>query len=267
MKNNIKFCRGCGHTPIAKVVEEFMQERRGIFCGSVGCSASLPSDFEGFDTVSCAHGRALAVATGIRRAIGLEKTILAYQGDGDALTIGMLEFKAACYRNEKIICVLVDNFVFAMTGFQLSALTPLELKTKTSLDGRIEDIYGIPVNVKHEVSCNPKCKYYLTTSATKEGINLFKQYLHESVDYNGFSVIHVISPCVTSPFFGNAREAYDYSKKHYEEVRAESRRNDPRRDIKEYREEYRETPRIKQYQSLGSEQVTALRKWLNRLQL
>ena len=217
MKDSMKFCRGCGHIPIAKTVEEFMLEHRGIFCGSVGCSVSLPSDFEGFDTVSCAHGRALAVATGIRRVVGPDRLILTYQGDGDALTIGMLEFKAACYRNEKIICIIIDNSVFGMTGFQLSALTPLGLKTKTSLDGRTEEIYGIPVNIRHETACNPKVKYYLTTSATREGIDMFKQHLHEAKDYNGFSVLHVISPCIT--FFGNAKKAYEFSKEVYNKLK------------------------------------------------
>lgn len=212
----ITFCKACGHIPVSRIVEKFMQIHNGIFCGSVGCSVSLPSDLENVDTVSCAHGRALAVATGIRRAVGPDKLILTYQGDGDALTIGMLEFKAACYRNEKIICVLIDNCVFGMTGFQLSALTPLGIKTKTSLDGRTEEIYGIPVNVKHEVACNPKARYYLTTSASKEGIESFERYLHEVKDYNGFSVIHVLSPCVT--FFGNAKKAYEYVLKLYEKM-------------------------------------------------
>lgn len=215
--NKNTFCSGCGHVPIAKIVEKFIQECNGILCGSVGCSVSLPSDFEGFDTVSCAHGRGLAVATGIRRAIGHEKLILTYQGDGDALTIGMLEFKAACYRNEKIICVIIDNSVFGMTGFQLSALTPLGIKTKTSLDSRTEDIYGIPVNVRHETLCNPKVRYYLTTSATKKGIDTFKQQLYGVKDYNGFSVIHVISPCVT--FFGNTKKAYEYAIELYEKLK------------------------------------------------
>ena len=210
------FCRGCGHILIAKAVEEFMQEYQGIFCGSVGCSVSLPSDFEGFDTISCAHGRALAVATGIRRVVGNDKIILVYAGDGDALTIGLLEFKAACYRNEKIIYVIVDNGIFGMTGFQLSALTPLGTKTKTSLDGRKEELYGIPVNVKYEAFCNPNVKYYLTTSATKEGIEKFKVYLNDAKNYKGFSVIHVISPCVT--FFGNIKNAYENSKNLYENL-------------------------------------------------
>lgn len=211
------FCAGCGHTAIARITEQFLQKESGIFVGSVGCSVSLPSDFEGIDTVSSAHGRALAVATGIRRTVGKDKPIVTIQGDGDLLNIGIGELTHTCLRNEKIICVLLNNSVFSMTGFQLSATTPLGMKTKTSPEGRNEKYHGIPINVKSLIqTINPKVKYFLTTSSSREGIDWFEAFLQDSLNYNGFTLIEVISPCVTL-FGGDVKKSYGYSKKIFEE--------------------------------------------------
>jgi len=208
------FCPGCGHVPIAKAVEKELIERAGILIGSVGCSVALPDQFEVVDAVSSAHGRALSVGTAVKMSLP-NKAVLVYAGDGDCCTIGIGELVHTILRNPKIVCVLINNQQFGMTGHQMSALTPLDMKTKTSVTGRSEAINGIPLNVKLLMQQNPKAKYYLTNAATKTGIDKFKEQLKEAFNNDGFSLIEVIAPCPT--FWGNVKKSYEYSKQYYEE--------------------------------------------------
>lgn len=208
------YCKGCGHFPISKTVEEQLIERGGILIGSVGCSVFLPDVFEVIDAVSSAHGRALSVGTAVKMCLP-EKPVLVYAGDGDCCTIGAGELIHTILRNPKIVCVLINNQQFGMTGHQMSALTPLDMKTKTSVTGRKEAEHGIPLNVELLMKQNPKTKYYITTSATKVGIDKFKEQLKEAFNNDGFSLIEVISPCPT--FWGNVKKSYEYSAKLYGE--------------------------------------------------
>ena len=207
------YCPGCGHLPISKIVEKELIEREGILIGSVGCSVFLPDVFEVVDAVSSAHGRALSVGTAVKMCLP-DKPVLCYQGDGDCCTIGIGELVHTILRNPKIVCVLINNQQFGMTGHQQSALTPIGMKTKTSVTGRNEAEHGIPLNVGLLMKQNPKAKYYLTTSATKIGIDLFKEQLKEAFDNDGFSLIEIIAPCPT--FWGNVKKSYEYSKQYYE---------------------------------------------------
>jgi len=208
------YCKGCGHLPISKIVEKELIEREGILIGSVGCSVFLPDVFEIVDAISAAHGRALSVATAVKMCLP-DKIIVTYQGDGDCCTIGIGELVHTILRNPKIVCVLINNQQFGMTGGQMSALTPLEMKTKTSVTGRSEAVNGIPLNVKLLMQQNPKAKYYLTNAATRTGIDKFKEQLKEAFNNDGFSLIEVIAPCPT--FWGNVKKSYEYSKQYYEE--------------------------------------------------
>ena len=208
------FCPGCGHITIAKVVEKELIEREGILIGSVGCSVALPDLFETVDAVSSAHGRALSVATAVKMCLP-DKPVIVYQGDGDCTTIGIGELVHTILRNPKIVCVLINNQQFGMTGHQQSALTPIGMKTKTSVMGRNEAEHGIPLNVELLMKQNPKAKYYLTNAATRTGIDKFKEQLKEAFNNDGFSLIEVIAPCPT--FWGNVKKSYEYSKQYYEE--------------------------------------------------
>lgn len=208
------FCHGCGHIAIAKAVEKELIEREGILIGSVGCSVFLPDTFEVVDAVSSAHGRALSVATAVKMCLP-EKPILVYGGDGDLTTIGVGELIHTILRNPKIVCVLINNSNFSMTGNQMSATTPLGLKTKTTVKGRNEIDNGIPMNIKLLTEQNPKVRYYLTNSASKDGINLFKEQLVEALNYNGFSLIEVISPCPI--FLNGVKQSYKFTLEHYSE--------------------------------------------------
>lgn len=209
-----RYCPGCGHIQISKIVEKELIEHRGVLCGSVGCSVALPELFEVVDAVSSAHGRALSGATGLKMSLP-DTPILAYQGDGDCCTIGAGELLHTILRNTKIVCVLVNNQQFGMTGHQMSAMTPEGVKTKTSVKGRDESIHGIPLDVKHLTKLNPKVKYHLSNAINKDGIALFKAQLKEALAYDGFSIIEIISPCPT--FWGNVKKSYEFALECYNE--------------------------------------------------
>lgn len=210
-----KFCPGCGHVPIAKVVEKELIARSGILVGSVGCSVALSDLFERVDAISSAHGRALSVATALRMCLP-DTPLVAYAGDGDCCTIGAGELIHTILRNPRFVCVLINNHQFGMTGHQMSALSPLDLKTKTSVKGRQESIHGIPLNVELLMKQNPKTKYYLTNAATKVGIDKFEKQLKEALNHDGFSLIEVISPCPT--FWGNVKKSYKYAVDYFEKM-------------------------------------------------
>lgn len=215
-----RFCKACGHISISKEVELQLSKTPSVLCGSVGCSVALPDLFQfQIDAVSAAHGRGLSVATALKKCLP-ETKIVVYAGDGDCCTIGAGELIHTILRNPPIVCVLINNNQFGMTGHQMSACTPLNVKTKTTVKGRVEQDNGIPINVRLLMKQNPKTKYYLTTSATKDGIELFKKQLTEALKYDGFSLIEVMSPCPT--FWGNAKKSYEFSKSYYEEKLNES---------------------------------------------
>jgi len=209
-----RYCPGCGHIQISKEVERQLIENHAILVGSVGCSVALPDLFEVVDAVSCAHGRALSTATALKMALPDIK-IVTYQGDGDCCTIGAAELLHTILRNPSIVCVLINNLNFSMTGNQMSALTKLGMKTMTTVNGRNEQYNGIPMNVKLLTKQNPKVHYYLTHSAGKDGIEIFKTQLKEAIEYNGFSIIEVLSPCPI--FWGNVKKAYEFTLNEYKE--------------------------------------------------
>jgi len=217
-----RYCPGCGHIAISKIVEEELINRKGILVGTVGCSVALPDLFEVVDAVSAAHGRGLSIATALRRCLP-DTPLIVYAGDGDCTTIGIGELVNTILRNERLVCVLINNQIFGMTGFQMSSQTPIGAKTKTTVTGRDESCHGIPLNVKLLMKQNPKAKHYLTHAAGRDGIDLFKKQLKEAMDYDGFSLIEVISPCVT--LFANAKKAYENALKQYEEKSKEEKRN------------------------------------------
>lgn len=208
-----RYCPGCGHIAISKAVESVLIERKGILVCGVGCSVALPDIFEVVDAVSAAHGRVLSVATGLRRVLP-NIPIVSYAGDGDCCTIGIGELVHTILRNEQLVCIIINNSIFGMTGFQMSSVTPIGVKTKTTVDGRLEENHGIPLDMRLLAKQNPKVNYNICHSASREGIDLFKEQLKTALDYQGFSIIEVISPCVT--FFADAKKAYQYALNQYD---------------------------------------------------
>ncbi len=150
----ITFCPGCDHGVaiklIAQVIDELKLKENTIAIGSVGCSVFL-DDYLDFDMVEAPHGRAMAVATGVKRAKP-DKTVFTYQGDGDFASIGIAESIHATTRGEKITAFCINNTTYGMTGGQAGPTTLLGQVTTTSPFGRNVENYGYPIKISEIMS-------------------------------------------------------------------------------------------------------------------
>lgn len=205
LTNYAMFCAGCGHGVLLRLIceclEEFKQEQNTIAAIGVGCSCHLKSGIN-CDLVQSPHGRAAAVATGIRRAEP-DKFVFSYQGDGDAYNIGIAETLNAAYRNENICIFVVNNSNFGMTGGQMSWTTLEGQKTATSPNGRDISLTGAPIRVPEMIahSFNPA---YVARGAitTPAEINRLKGYIRQAfqaqLNHEGYSLVEVLSSCPTN---------------------------------------------------------------------
>ncbi|WP_227764641.1 thiamine pyrophosphate-dependent enzyme [Zhaonella formicivorans] len=143
------YCPGCTHGIIHRLVAEVLEELqladRTIGIASVGCSV-LAYEYFDLDMQQAAHGRAPAVATGIKRFLP-DSVVFTYQGDGDLASIGMAEIIHAAARGEAITVIFVNNTLYGMTGGQLAPTTLLEQKSTTSPQGRKAEREGHPIKV------------------------------------------------------------------------------------------------------------------------
>ncbi|MGE4290631.1 MAG: thiamine pyrophosphate-dependent enzyme [Desulfovibrio sp.] len=202
---SMSFCPGCGHgiviRLIAECLEELGQRENVIFPIGVGCSSLLGGGMT-CDRLHCPHGRASAVATGMKR-VRPETMIVAYQGDGDAYSIGIAETLNAAYRNENITVVTINNTNFGMTGGQMSWTTMPGQVTTTSPLGRDCAVTGNPIKFPELVASQFDVAYAARgTVTTPKHVNKLKKYikngLEAQVKGEGYSVIEVLSPCPTN---------------------------------------------------------------------
>lgn len=133
------YCPGCNHGIIhrlvAEVIDEMNLDGKVVGVAPVGCSV-FAYDYFNCDMYEAAHGRAPAVATGVKRAMGPDTMVFTYQGDGDLASIGTAEIVHAAHRGEKIVTIFVNNAIYGMTGGQMAPTTLLGQKTTTSPRGR-----------------------------------------------------------------------------------------------------------------------------------
>jgi 2-oxoglutarate ferredoxin oxidoreductase subunit beta len=198
----MNFCPGCGHGIVARIIceclEELGQDNNVIFPIGVGCSSNLGGGFTA-DRFHCPHGRASAVATGMKR-VSPDNIIISYQGDGDAYSIGIAETMNAAYRNEKITVITVNNTNFGMTGGQMSWTTMPDQKTTTSQLGRDCSITGAPIKFPEMVASQFDVAYVARGSVHSPAeINKTKGYIKKAIqaqiDGEGYSLVEVLSPC------------------------------------------------------------------------
>jgi len=151
------YCPGCGHGIIHRVVAEVIDElgirERTIGVASVGCSV-LAYDYFDLDFCQAPHGRAPAVATGIKRA-NPDNIVFTYQGDGDLAAIGTAEIIHAVLRQESITTIFVNNAIYGMTGGQMAPTTLVGQKTTSSPMGRDVKTHGHPLKVAELISTLP----------------------------------------------------------------------------------------------------------------
>ncbi|MBN1318547.1 MAG: 2-oxoglutarate oxidoreductase [Anaerolineales bacterium] len=212
------YCPGCGHGILNRIIAEVLEEtgldKNNIASIGVGCSSNINWFYPG-DKLQCAHGRAPAVAKGVKHARP-DVFVFTYQGDGDAYCIGFSEIMNAAYRNEPITAIVVNNQNFGMTGGQMSWTTLEDQVTTTSVRGRNVQKTGQPIKVPEMMAYSFECAYIARGSmhSAKE-INRTKKYLQKAVEAQmsgaGFSLIEVLSPCPTN-WHCTPVKALDYMK-------------------------------------------------------
>ncbi len=198
------YCAGCGHgiahRLIAEVVDELNIRERVIGVAPVGC-AVIAYDYWDFDCSEAAHGRALAVATGIKRTRP-ENIVFTYQGDGDLAAIGTSETIHAANRGENLSVIFINNAVYGMTGGQMAPTTLLGQKTATTPQGREAKFAGYPLKISEMLALLAGVKYIERTSlhSPQEVVKskkAIKQAFQNQIDNIGFSLIEILSPCPT----------------------------------------------------------------------
>ncbi len=199
------FCPGCQHGVIHRLVAEQLDayglREKTIGVASVGCSVFLYDYFD-VDAVESPHGRAAAVATGVKRAQP-DKFVFTYQGDGDLAAIGTAEIVHAANRGEKFTVVFVNNAVFGMTGGQMAPTTLEGQVTTTSPLGRDVELAGPPIRVS-EMLATLEGAGYVARVAVNNIKNLMKakKALKRAFEYQtkglGFGFVEVLSSCPTN---------------------------------------------------------------------
>jgi 2-oxoisovalerate ferredoxin oxidoreductase beta subunit len=196
------YCPGCGHgivhKLIARAIDELAVQDRTIMCSPVGCSVFL---YYYFDTgnVQCSHGRAPAVATGLRRSIR-DAIVVCYQGDGDLAGIGTTEIIHAANRGENITVFFINNAIYGMTGGQMAPTTLPGQKTATTPDGRSSLHDGEPIGMA-EVMNALKAPVYIERVSLGSPAKILsaqkavKKALLNQVEKKGFSFVEILSPC------------------------------------------------------------------------
>lgn len=196
------FCPGCGHGTsvklVAEVIEEMGIQSEVIGVGPVGCGV-LIYEFMDLDMTGAAHGRAPAVATGIKRVMP-EKYVFTYQGDGDLAAIGTSETIHACNRGENITIIFVNNGIYGMTGGQMAPTTLSGMFSTTSPNGRDTGSMGYPLKITEMVAQLPGT-YFVTRQSVHTPANVKKtkkaiRMSFENQKLNrGLSFIEIVSNC------------------------------------------------------------------------
>jgi 2-oxoglutarate ferredoxin oxidoreductase subunit beta len=196
------YCPGCGHGIVHRVLAEVLEElgigERTILVGSVGCSV-FAYDYLRLDAVESPHGRAAAVATGVKR-YRPDSIVFTYQGDGDLAAIGTAEIVHAAARGERFTTIFVNNGIYGMTGGQMAPTTLVGQKTTSSPSGRDASTTGYPLPVTEMLSLLPGVAYAARGSVADPGLigktkAAIKRAFEVQQEGNGFSIVEVLSTC------------------------------------------------------------------------
>lgn len=203
--NNTHYCPGCAHGIIHRLVAETIDEldiqEDTIGVAPVGCSVLMYNYFN-FDMQQAAHGRAPAVATGIKRVLP-DKVVFTYQGDGDLASIGAAEIVHAAARGENITTIFVNNAIYGMTGGQMAPTSLVNQVTQTSPYGRDPKTVGYPIQIS-ELLNTLKSPAYIARVSLHDNKNIIKakKAIKNAFSYQlnkkGFSIVEVLSTCPTN---------------------------------------------------------------------
>lgn len=199
------FCPGCDHGVairlVAELIDEFGLREKTITPASVGCSVFL-YDFLNVDCLEAPHGRALACATGMKRAKP-DSFVFTYQGDGDFASIGLAESMHSATRGEKITSICINNTLYGMTGGQLGPTTVLNQVTTTSPKGRNLQYHGYPLKVaEHIALCDGTAFAARVALDSPASIIKAKKALRKAFEAQlkglGFGFVEILSGCPTN---------------------------------------------------------------------
>ncbi|AFK07068.1 2-oxoglutarate oxidoreductase [Mesotoga sp. HF07.pep.5.2.highcov] len=204
-EKEFSYCPGCHHGIIhrlvAEVIDELDIQGKTLMVAPVGCSV-FAYEFFDIDGTVAPHGRAPAVATGMKRAMP-EKMVFTYQGDGDLAAIGTAEIIHAANRGEKITTIFVNNAIYGMTGGQMAPTSLLGMKTTTSPYGRKAETEGFPIHVSELLKETAGIVYLerVSVSSPQEVIKakaaIKKAFIAQKKGL-GFSLVEVLSTCPTN---------------------------------------------------------------------
>jgi 2-oxoglutarate/2-oxoacid ferredoxin oxidoreductase subunit beta len=196
------YCPGCGHGIVHRLLAELLDElglaERTIAVAPVGCSV-FAYDYVAVDWIESPHGRAPAVATGVRRT-NPDAFVLVYQGDGDLAAIGTAEVVHAAARGERLTTVFVNNGIYGMTGGQMAPTTLLGQKTTSTPLGRDAKLAGYPIRISEMLALLPGVDYVTRgTVADAQSVGRLKAMLKRAFEIQlaggGFTLVEVLSNC------------------------------------------------------------------------
>ena len=201
----LHYCPGCTHgivhRLVAEVIDELDIEGKTVGVAPVGCSV-FAYDYFNCDMIEAAHGRAPAVATGVKR-VNPDNIVCTYQGDGDLAAIGTAETVHAAARGENITVIFINNAIYGMTGGQMAPTTLPGQVTQTSPYGRNTDTQGFPLRISEMLSTLDGPAYIERVSMDcVKHINQAKRAIKKAftcqIEKKGFSLIEVVSTCPTN---------------------------------------------------------------------
>jgi len=204
-KAHMHYCPGCGHgiahRLLAEAIDEFGVREKTIGIAPVGCSVFAYNYFN-VDMIEAPHGRAPAVATGVKRVLP-DSFVFSYQGDGDLAAIGTAETVHAANRGENLTVIFINNAIYGMTGGQMAPTTVINQKTTTTPYGRDPKTQGYPIRMCEMLSTLDGVSYAERVSVTSPAniLNarkaIFKACKNQ-IDKKGFSIVEVLSQCPTN---------------------------------------------------------------------
>lgn len=199
------YCPGCTHGIIHKLIAECLVELDvlgdAIGVAPVGCGV-LAYNYFNCDMHEAAHGRAPAVATGIKRVLP-KSTVFTYQGDGDLASIGTAEIVQVAHRGEKITTIFVNNAIYGMTGGQMAPTTLIGQKATTCQDGRKEELAGKPIRMSEMLATIDGAKFIERVSVDtpaniRKAKKAIKKAFQTQIEGKGFAMVEVLSTCPTN---------------------------------------------------------------------
>lgn len=199
------FCPGCMHSTIMKLIGEVLEEMdivdKAACVLGIGC-CGLQMDYMAYDNTTAPHGRACAVATGMKRS-NPDSLVFTYQGDGDFASIGLGESISAANRGENICVIFVNNGIYGMTGGQLAPTTLVGMKASTAPSGRVTEEHGYPMHMCEILDQLTAPAYLERTSCNNPGNvaktkKAIKKSFQNQLDGRGFSMVEIVSNCPTN---------------------------------------------------------------------